>query len=78
MSDLICDDCDPIGAPVMGREYYPIDRKILRQKDGCVDAEEGYVFRSDHSNTIETVYAECTQCGAVLIDKRDMTVRELL
>jgi ribosomal protein S27AE len=77
-NELICDECEPIEPPTRGCAYYPIERKVLQLKDGCVDADDGGVFRSDHTNAIETVYAECGQCGAILIDKRDMMVSELL
>lgn len=76
MSDLVCDHCEP-REPVRGDPYYAIDRIVVSEKDGVVDAESGHVRRSDHTYDTTTIYAECTDCGTVLLDRCEDVVGDL-
>jgi protein-arginine kinase activator protein McsA len=77
MSQLVCDSCDP-REPLHGEPYYPIDRIVVAKTDGVVDADSGNVRRTDHRYKEETLLAECSQCGSILLDKSDSGLAEML
>lgn len=67
MSDLRCPNCEPHD-PIHGPEYYPIEQVVRERRDGVVDAESGNIRRSEHTYQSTIIYAECSQCGDVLLD----------